>query len=293
MVLDNASTDDTREVCDGYEDPRLRYEYESTPGQSIAWNRCVELASGKYVILLHADDELEPRFLTRAVEILRSNDDVGLVHCAVRHIDENGAPLDKELQHLFDSDVVDRDDAVLRRLLLGGCVINPAGVLVRREAFESAGPFTDRVVWGVDWHMWSRIAMTWPVGYVHEPLARYRHHTTSGTSGVLTSARNGRDELWALDDLFRIAEERRPDLLELRREARHGVANRTWWLAERMCQEGEMRAARKGLRNAIRFWPALAAKGRTWALLAATFLGYDWFERVRQRKRGQSPRRAS
>ena len=79
-----------------------------------------------------------------------------------------------------------------------------------------------------------------------------------------------------LDDVFRIAEERRPELLKLRRDARHGVADRTWWMAERMCQEGEMRAARKGLRNAIAFRLGLAARGRTWALLAATFLGYDW-----------------
>ena len=53
----------------------------------------MEVASGKYVILLHADDELQPRFLTRAVEMLDSRQDVGLVHCAVEHIDESGAPL--------------------------------------------------------------------------------------------------------------------------------------------------------------------------------------------------------
>jgi hypothetical protein len=243
----------------------------------------VKEATGKYVILLHADDELRPQFLARAVEILESNGDVGLVSCAVEHIDEDGAHL--QLQELFDGDVVDRDGSVLRRLLLEGCVINPAGVLVRREAYDTtSGGFTDQVVWGVDWHMWIRIAMGWPVAHVAEPLARYRQHTASGTSGVMTSARNGKDEMWVLDDVFRLAEERRPELLNLRPDARHGVADRTWWMAERMCQEGEMAAARKGLRNAIAFRPGLAAKGRTWALLGATFLGYDWFERVQARK---------
>ena len=292
VVVDNASTDPTREVCEGYSDPRFRYEYEGAPGQASAWNRCVEEASGKYVILLHADDELEPAFLTRSVDVLDSNEDVGLVNCAVDHIDESGAQL--QLQELFEGDLVDRDGSVLRRLLLEGCVINPAGVLVRREAYESAGGgFTDRVVWGVDWHMWLRLAMQWPVAYIGEPLARYRQHTASGTSGVMTSARNGTDEMWVLDDVLRIAEERQPNLLGLRRDARHGVADRTWWMAERMCQEGEMGAARRGLKNAIAFRPALAAKGRTWALLAGTFLGYDWFERVRQRRQRQPPRRAS
>jgi hypothetical protein len=103
----------------------------------------------------------------------------------------------------------------------------------------------------------------------------------------MTSARNGRDERWVIDDVFRIARNQRPDLLGLQRQAVQGVADRTWWMAERMCQEGDMRAARTGLRNAIRFRPGLMTTGRTWALLAATYLGYDWFERVQERKRRQ------
>jgi hypothetical protein len=164
-------------------------------------------------------------------------------------------------------------------------VINPAGVLVRRQAYESAGGFTDQVVWGVDWHMWIRIAMGGPVAYVDEPLARYRQHTSSGTTGVMTSARNGSDERWVINDVFRIAQTRRPDLVALRAEANSGVADRTWWMAERMCTEGEMRAARAGLKNAVAIRPALAAKPRTWALFAATYFGYDWFERMRAARR--------
>lgn len=286
VVLDNASTDDTREVCERYSDPRFRYEYEGTPGQSVAWNRCVELAGGRYAILLHADDELMPQFLSRAVDVLESNDDVGLVNCTVEHIDDNGAQL--ALQRLFDADRVDRDDVVLRRLLLDGCVINPAGVLVRRTIYDSIGAFTDEVVWGVDWHMWLRVAMTAPVAYLAEPLARYRQHTSSGTSGVMKSARNGADERWVIEDVFRIAESSRPDLLPMHTQAERGVAERTWWMAERMCQEGEMRAARAGLRRAFAIQPALMAKPRSWALLGATFVGYDWFERLRRQRTGGS-----
>jgi glycosyltransferase involved in cell wall biosynthesis len=292
VVVDNASTDETRAVCESYGGPRFRYEFEPKPGQSIAWNRCVELARGNYLSLLHADDELGLRFLTQALRTLDGNEDVGLVHCAVQHIDEDGASL--QVQRLFDTDVVDSDDLILRRLLLEGCVINPAGVMVRRDAYEAAGGFTDQVVWGVDWHMWIRIALEGAVAYIAEPLARYRQHTTSGTSGVMTSARNGRDERWVIDDVFRTLRSRRPELLHLRRNALRGVADRTWWMAERMCQEGEPQAARAGLRRALRTAPALIAKPRTWALFAATYLGYDWFERAQGwRRRRQPSRRAS
>jgi glycosyltransferase involved in cell wall biosynthesis len=290
IVLDNASTDGTRAVCDGYDDPRFRYEFEAEPGQSIAWNRCLDLAGGKYVILLHADDELRPQFLSRAVELMDQNEDVDLVHCAAQHVDEEGAPL--QLQAPFDTDLLDREGVVLRRLLLKGCIINPAGVIVRRSAYEAVGRFTDRVVWGVDWHMWIRVAMLGAVGYLAEPLSLYREHTTSGTSGVMASARNGQDERWVIDDVFRIIRVHRPELDGLHRAAIRGVAERTWWMAELMCQEGEMGASRAGLRRAVGMRPGLLAKPRTWALLAATYLGYDSFERARGlKRRSQAPRR--
>src|SRR5262249_16825323 len=232
------------------------------------------------------DDELEPRFLARAVEVLDSDERIQLVHCTAEHIDQQGRPLSS--QRLLDHDLVDHDDLILRMLLLEGCVINPAGVIARRDAYETAGKFTDRVLWGVDWHMWIRIAMLGSVGYLADPLSRYREHTTSGTSGVMKSARNAADERWVTEDVFRIIEQRRPDLLGLRDQALRGVAERTWWHAELMCQAGEMGPARAGLRNAVRMRPALAAKPRTWALLAATYLGYDSFERVRGWKRRHS-----
>jgi glycosyltransferase involved in cell wall biosynthesis len=292
VVVDNASTDETPEICARYEDPRFRVaRFEEGVGQAANWNRCLDLATGEYVVLLHADDELLPEFLGRAVGMLEANQDLGLVHCTVQHIDEGGADLD--LQRLFERDIVDRDDAILRRLLLEGCVINPSGVMVRRDAYDAVGRFTERVVWGVDWHMWIRISMERPIGYLAEPLALYREHTASGTSGVLTSVQNAPDERWMIDDVFRIAQDRRPDLVHLHDAARHGVAERTWWWAELMCKEGELGAARKGLRRAIAMRPALAARPRTWALFAATYLGYGWFDRVREwKRRAQSAERA-
>jgi hypothetical protein len=136
--------------------------------------------------------------------------------------------------------------------------------------------------------MWIRIAMRGPVGYLADPLSVYREHTASGTSGVMKSGRNAADERWVTEDVFRIVEQQRPDLLGLRDQALRGVAERTWWHAELMCQAGEMGPARAGLRNAIRMRPALAAKPRTWALLAATYLGYDSFKRARGWKRRHS-----
>jgi glycosyltransferase involved in cell wall biosynthesis len=283
IVSDDASSDETGIICERFTDRRFRaLRSEHRLGQSGNWNRCVELARGRYVILLHADDGLLPGFLQSAVEVLDANSDVGLVHCTAQHIDDSGRELN--VQQLFGEDRIDRDGIVLRRLLLDGCVINPAGVLVRREAFEHAGRFTDRIVWGVDWHMWIRIALQAPVGFLSEPLALYREHRDSGTSAVMKSGRNARDELWAIEDVFELIRESRPDLYHLGAPARRGVAHRTWCFAEAMCQTGEMRAARAGLRNAARIWPGMLRQPKFWGLWGATFTGYRWFSALHTQK---------
>jgi hypothetical protein len=133
--------------------------------------------------------------------------------------------------------------------------------------------------------MWIRIALHGPVAYVAEPLAMYRQHLQSGTTTVMASGRNAADEMWALGDVFPLVREIRPELAELEPLARRGVAHRTWCFAEAMCVQGEMNAARTGIRNAVHIWPAMARQPKVWALWAATYAGYRWFNLAYEAKR--------
>lgn len=297
FVSDDASDDETPGICRRYGDPRFRViRSERRLGQSRNWNRCLQIANGEYVILLHADDQLLPGYLERAAATLEANEDVGLVHCAVQRIGERGEPL--TVQRLFDEDRIDRDGETLRGLLLGGCVISPAGVMVRRAAYEAVGQFTDEVIWGVDWHMWIRIALWYAVAYLSEPLAAYRVHHHSGTAAVMASGRNAHDERRALDDLFKLIDSGRPELSGLKSAAVRGVAHRTWCVAETMCAQGKMTAARAGIRHAIEISPEMLRQSRTWGLWAATYTGYSYFAAAHRGKRrlatalGRRPRAA-
>lgn len=282
VVCDNASTDPTRELCARY--PRVRYlRFESFVGQAANWNRCLEAARGDLIVLLHADDLLRPRFLARAVEAVEADPRIGLVHCAVEHVDETGRE-SLGRQQAFDRDRRSDGDCFFHRLLDEGCYINPAGVMVRRSVFAALGGYTEEIVWAVDWHMWLRVALHSAAAFLAEPLAAYRHHPLSGTSGVFASARNGSDESWALADVWRHVERTRPDLVHLRPWAEKRVAHRTWCMAQEACRRGLYRAARKGLWRAARISPALVFEARFTALLLATYLGYGWFQRAQARR---------
>lgn len=284
IICDDASTDDTRDVCGCIGDPRVRYvRFDQRGGAGRSWNRCLAEARGAYVVLLHADDLLDTRFLGRGVKVLEDHADVGLVHCSVQHIDDEGRPL--HIQRLYTEDRIGPGDEMVRRLLIEGCVVNPAGVMVRRQAYERAGRFAEQIVWGIDWHMWLRIALEWPVAYLTEPLAMYRQHPASDTSGVMSTARNGSDEMWLMNDIFERIGTSRPELATLRSQAMRQVAHRTWCFAEEMCRRGLARSARIGLLKSISVWPAMVVEGRVWALWLGTYVGYAWFVRLQRLKR--------
>src|SRR5262249_47477679 len=150
-----------------------------------------------------------------------------------------------------------------------GCVVNPAGVMVRKRVYEVVGPFSTSTAWGIDWDMWIRIALQFNVAYLADILACYREHSFSGTSAVAATARNGPDELKIIEDVFARISKSRPDLASMYRPAVSYVAHRTWCMAETMCRQGFMRAARAGLRQSVRISPTMLLESRVWALWIA------------------------
>ncbi|MCB2153413.1 glycosyltransferase family 2 protein [bacterium] len=57
LIIDNASQDNTREVVDSFDDPRIRYVYFNELVN--IWgnhNRAIGLAEGDYIVYLHSDD---------------------------------------------------------------------------------------------------------------------------------------------------------------------------------------------------------------------------------------------
>ena len=90
VVSDNASTDETPQVVAGFDDPRIVYSRsERNLGPVGNFNRCLELARGRYTKILCADDLLYPTCLSRQVAILEEDagQAISLVSCARDIID--------------------------------------------------------------------------------------------------------------------------------------------------------------------------------------------------------------
>lgn len=73
VVVDDASTDGTREVVERYDDDRVHLRtFEMNRGANAARNAGIERATGEYITFLDSDDEYDPTFVETVVEHLAS-----------------------------------------------------------------------------------------------------------------------------------------------------------------------------------------------------------------------------
>lgn len=85
ICIDDGSTDNSAAIIKNYP---FKYYYQSNAGQAAARNRGIELAKGQWLCFVDGDDAVEADYLTALVQGIR--DDVGMVMCRIRRINENG-----------------------------------------------------------------------------------------------------------------------------------------------------------------------------------------------------------
>ena len=76
-VMDNGSTDRTREVAQSF--PQVQYRYSPIPNVAMAYNQGISLSNGDYIAFLDRDDIWVPHKLTRQVQFLEQEKEHGAV----------------------------------------------------------------------------------------------------------------------------------------------------------------------------------------------------------------------
>lgn len=85
ICIDDGSTDSSSSIISEYP---FRYYYQENGGQAVARNRGIELAGGDWICFVDGDDSVETDYISSLVSGI--HDDVGMVVCRIRRINENG-----------------------------------------------------------------------------------------------------------------------------------------------------------------------------------------------------------
>ena len=98
IVVDDGSTDATRQVVTAYDDARIRYQFQRNRGNSRARNHGIQLARGLYICFLDSDDQyLEDHLSVLRTHILRRASPVAFFH-TLHYKDTNGVRSSRPLR---------------------------------------------------------------------------------------------------------------------------------------------------------------------------------------------------
>ncbi len=190
IVVDDGSSDNTREVVAGYASrhAQIRYVWQENKKQAAARNFGIQLAKGEYIAFLDSDDTWMSTKLGQQVVILNQEASVGMVYCNQLLAVDNGDPGRLRYKQGWLS-----SGNVFKDLLRRRFYCSTQTVLVRRAVLDQVGFFDEHFANALeDWELTLRIAYHCQVVCVDEPLVWRLENVNYPREYSLTRAENHR-----------------------------------------------------------------------------------------------------
>ncbi len=170
IIMDGGSTDGSVEIIKKYA-PQLAYWVsERDKGQSDAINKGWQRARGDIVAYLNSDDTYAPHAIRTAAEYLQEHPEVGLAYGDCTWMNVAGGRIG----------MIDTHPFTLADLLLQNRIAQPA-TFVRKSALDHVGLLNEKLHMLMDYELWVRLALRYPLGHISVVLANFRIHPTSKT----------------------------------------------------------------------------------------------------------------
>ena len=175
VVVDDASTDETAEVCQklaGIKYVRVEHNQRVAGARNVG----VVASRGEYLSFLDDDDTRLPDSLDRQIDLFGQAPDAGLIYG--RAIVESGGSLPSRSY----PDECPQGDIFWK--LLSRNFIPCGSVVFRRSCLSRVGLLDDRIPGLDDWDLWVRIAETFPVIAIETPVTVWQRSSPASGQGT-------------------------------------------------------------------------------------------------------------
>jgi glycosyltransferase involved in cell wall biosynthesis len=267
IVVDDASIDDTAEVCRGLAE--IKYvRAERNQGVAGARNVGIMESTGKYVAFLDDDDLRLPGSLDAQADLMDKHPETGFVCGAMIMADQEYQPtgevcLPRNSGDVF-WDLMELDFPVM-----------PLSTLIRKDCFLRVGLLNRKLIGIDDWDIFTRIAEVYPALVIDQPMGVYRQPTPSsaqGSSSQATQLRRASRHQLRLLGLPRAKLAPPSKRRAVRRRAINRIADTLLWNAAQYWPRGEYRAVWANIMVALRLNPLRAARPGAYKKLAQRLL---------------------
>lgn len=262
IIVDNASTDDTRDVIRKFEGKWLKYVYAEKIGLGFARELGHRHASGEIISFTDDDCYIDPGYVDAIAQVFREHPEVGAVGGKILLFDPTDA-------HLA---IDDRTEPVMvepRQFIKAGA-FHGANLSFRRKVLEEIGGISPKLGAGTPFPAEDIVACAsvlwagYPMRYDPRPLV-YHHHgrKPSDVPKQMASYDNGRGAYYA--EFIR------------RRQTRKVYVKNWWWLVKwTVLPEGlaKLPDGVEALKREVRSGSSYLWQERAWvAWVAFTLLG--------------------
>jgi glycosyltransferase involved in cell wall biosynthesis len=188
LVVDDCSSDNTKDVVESFHDDRIRYfRHEKNLGAVAARNTGIAKARGEYIAFQDSDDFWLPSKLERQMRVFSSSPlSLGVVFTSYWLID-NGRKTFCPRASLAKQSNGKIHEALLRENFVNG----PTSV-VRKACFEKAGVF-ENLPRFQEWGLWLRISKYYEFKHINQPLVyayRQSDSISKNTTATIIARKN-------------------------------------------------------------------------------------------------------
>jgi len=180
VVVNDCSTDNTPKIIEDFaeNDGRIRVLHnEKNLKLSRSLNRGIQVARGKYIARMDADDISLPGRLESQVKYMEENPEVGVSGGTMIIINETNAVIGKRRYWTGDEEI-------RKRIFRFSPFCHPA-IIIRKSVLKKSGLYNHYYNPAEDYDLYFRIGQCAKFGNLREPLIKYRVVSGSMTTGDL------------------------------------------------------------------------------------------------------------
>jgi glycosyltransferase involved in cell wall biosynthesis len=181
LIIDNASTDKSREIVRSYDDPRIHLEaLPENIGQVAALNKGLDMIDTPLLARMDADDISMPKRFERQMAFMEKHPEIGICGTFAVAFTEKEQPPKPARETKWEKPCTPED--IKARLLFGCCMVHPS-VMMRKDLLDKYKlRYNEQIGFSEDWDLWLRASEHFALANIPEYLLRYRIHGGSVSS---------------------------------------------------------------------------------------------------------------
>lgn len=204
ILLDDASTDNSREVIESYRNnvhvTHIVYNENNGGTPFKQWDKGIELASGEWIWIAESDDFADDCFLESLIEKVQHYPEVGFAFSATFFVNEDG----KVTGMSSGADVTSTGHCVhesgffiKNRIFINNSIDNVSECIFKKELYSSENKHLyEWMKLCGDWFFYVLLSLQTDVLEVYKPLSYYRKHSYNT---VLSTEHQGKTFIEGID----------------------------------------------------------------------------------------------